>query len=64
MRIQLNMPIKEEFVKVPRIKGKLNMTYLADNNEKLYLKSIPIVWGEYGGEATEDDIDSIKKQAS
>lgn len=63
MRLQLNMPIKETIVKEPRISGRLNISYLAkESEEKLYLKSIPVLWGEYGGEASKDDIDTIKQK--
>ena len=62
MRIQVNVPIKKNIVSVPRIEGLLNISYLADSTEKLYLKSIPVLWGEYGGEASADDIDKIKKK--
>jgi hypothetical protein len=62
LRLQLNAPILKNFVKEPRIKGRLNISYLAEASEKLYLKSIPVLWGEYGGQASEDNIDTIKKK--
>lgn len=63
MKLQLNVPIRDNMVKVPRTKGPLNISYIAAESEKkLYLKSIPVLWGEYGGEANEDDIDKIKQK--
>ncbi|CAB3977991.1 Hypothetical predicted protein [Paramuricea clavata] len=56
------MPIKKDIVKVARIKGPLNISYLAEKNDTLYLKSIPVLWGEYGGEGSKDDIDTIKQK--
>lgn len=62
MRLQLNMPIKSDIVTVKRTKGPLNIGYLAETGEKHHLKSIPVLWGEYGGEASKDDIDTIKQK--
>ena len=62
MRLQLNIPIKKDIVKVARIKGPLNISYLAEKKDTLYLKSIPVLWGEYGGEGSKDDIDTIKQK--
>ena len=62
MKLQLNIPIKKDIVKVERIKGPLNISYLAETNETLYLKSIPVLWGEYGGQANGDDVNSIKQK--
>ena len=49
-------------MKVPRIKGPLNISYVSEANETLYLKSIPVQWGEYGSEASEDIVNSIKQK--
>lgn len=62
MRLQLNAAIKSDTVKVERIGGSLNIAYVAEKNDTRYLKSIPVLWGEYGGQATKDDIDTIKQQ--
>mgnify|MGYP002803979482 CR=1 FL=1 len=62
LRLQLNAPILKDFVKVPRIKGPLNISYVSEANETLYLKSIPVQWGEYGSEASEDIVNSIKQK--
>ncbi|XP_028398910.1 uncharacterized protein LOC114522430 [Dendronephthya gigantea] len=62
MRLQMNAAIKSNMVTVERIRGALNISFLAEENDVLYRKSIPVLWGEYGGQATKDDIDDIKKQ--
>ena len=62
MKLQLNVAIRDTMVEVPRTKGPLRISYLATGSEKLYHKSIPVLWGEYGGEANEDDIDKIKQK--
>lgn len=65
MRLQLNIPIKKDLVKVQRInKGKINISYLTETNEKMHLKSIPVFWGEYGGEAGGNDIDNLKHKVT
>ena len=62
MRLQLNLPIKKNIVEVKRTDGELNISYTVDKGEEFYLKSIPVLWGEYGGEANKDDIDKIKQK--
>ena len=62
MRLQLNLPIKGDIVGVKRTKGKLDISYIAETGERPHLKSIPVLWGEYGGEANKDDIDKIKQK--
>ena len=62
MRLQLNLPIKKNIVEVKRTDGELNISYTVDKGEEFHLKSIPVLWGEYGGEANKDDIDKIKQK--
>ena len=61
VRSQISVQIRDSYISHPRIRP-LNVTYKANATDGFSYRVIPVVWMEIGGEATESDIDTVKKK--
>lgn len=62
IRLQINIPIQPEIVKVSRVNGSFNISYMSHVNDTLYMKSIPVLWAAYGTELKKSDADILRKK--